>query len=59
MKYVNSHGVTGSIKVGDTPPPNIGFAHISLSYEDIANIYFLPWFISHVLVRFVNSSITH
>ncbi len=59
MRYVNSHGVTGSIKVGDAPAPGVAFAHISLSYEDIANIYFLPWFISHVLVRFVNASTTH
>jgi hypothetical protein len=58
MRYVDHNGESGTIAVG-TVPSGIGFACVTITYEDVSNPFFLPWFLANIHCRFVNASVVH
>jgi hypothetical protein len=58
MIYVDCAGEQGELAVGEIPC-GVGFACVTLTYEDIANPHFLAWFIANIHCRFISGSPPH
>ena len=58
MRYIDINGNEGTMNVGDRVK-GIAFAFVMVSYDDISNPLFLPWFIENVHCRFVNKAVSH
>ncbi|HEX3070780.1 MAG TPA: hypothetical protein VHX14_19580 [Thermoanaerobaculia bacterium] len=53
MRYIDHNGEDGTVQVGEACS-GVGFAVITITYADVADPYFLAWFLAEVHSKFVS-----
>lgn len=58
MRYIDHTGEAGNMPI-DSVPKNIGFAAVTITYDDVSDPHFIAWFFTNIYPRFVNPSVSH